>query len=41
MIILIDSGDGGAENQPGSGGEAEAAESRRQQDYGPGSGVGA
>lgn len=36
-----DTGYGGAENQTGSGGESEAAESRRQQGYGPGSGVGA
>lgn len=37
----IDTGYGGAEEQTGSGGDAEAAESRRDQGYGPGSGVGA
>ena len=37
----IDTGYGGTEAQTGSGGDAEAAESRREQGYGPGSGVGA
>ncbi|KAL8824088.1 MAG: hypothetical protein Q9191_005309 [Dirinaria sp. TL-2023a] len=37
----VDTGYGGTENQTSSGGEPETAESRREQGYGPGSGVGA
>jgi len=39
--LLIGTGYGGTENQTSTGGDAEAVESRREQGYGPGSGVGA
>ena len=41
METIIDAGYGGTESQIGTGGDAEGAESRREQGYGSGSGVGA
>ncbi len=39
--LATDTGYGGTETQKGTGGDAEAVESRREQGYGSGSGVGA
>ena len=38
---MIDAGYGGTEDQTSSGGDSQAAETRQDQGYGPGSGVGA
>lgn len=40
-LVVTDGGFGGTEDRTGTGGDSEAAETRQQQDYGPGSGVGA
>jgi len=39
--LPTDTGYGGTEDRTATGGDAEAVESRREQGYGPGSGVGA